>query len=112
MGVSTDAKLVWGFNVEEGTDEAAALDEFMDAKYDALRKAEKAGGELVYHQHGDCQAYIVGLKATYTCASRGNPEEIKSLDLPPDAQAQLDAFAKALGLDPQPGKWLLASYWG
>lgn len=112
MGVSTDAILVWGFMIEEDSEEHEALELFMDEKYSELCAAQKKfpGCELVWHCSDDYTMYIVGLKETK--AYRGEPKRIDSLDLPEDAQDTLNSFANLLGVEPQTGKWLLCSYWG
>ena len=115
MGVSTDAKLVWGFDpeCEEGDELHDKLAALMDADYDKLTAAEKDhGGTLVYHCSDSCQMYLVGLKSTEKTAWRGHVVEIPPLDVPPDGQAKLDAFAQAIGVEPKPGRWLMVSWWG
>lgn len=112
MVTSTDAKLVWGFTVDDDL-EKELCELYMDERFTELALAERrTGGSLVYHCSDECVEYIVGLESTVVVAYRGYPEEITSLDLPPDAQEKLDAFARALRISPKPGKWLLASWWG
>lgn len=106
MSVSTDAILVWGFDVGEDEEHLSEID------YDELLKiSKKHDGELVLHCSDSHPCYIIGLAHGCLCAYRGFPKKVKSLGLPHDAQKRLDAFACALKVKPQPGKWLLCSYW-
>ena len=119
MGVSTDAKMVYGFEVgeEEGDSEHERCLALMDADYSTLTKVEKRlGAELVYHCSDQCTEYILGLKATYVQAWRGHPKEVDVASFADLSRAEMDAklveIAKALGLKAKPGRWLLCSYWG
>lgn len=117
MGQSTDAILVWGFDLGDYTDFPEALSDrieyLTDEGYKELEALEKSiGVELVGHCSGEHRMYIVGVSKTKTLASRGYPVVITSLKLSiVKAQAALDAFAKELGIEPKPGQWLLASDW-
>ena len=117
MGQSTDAILVWGFDIgdaEELPEEVAKrIDHLLDEGYDELESLQRLHGvELVQHCSGSCPHYIVGIEATKTVAWRGHPKTITSLDLPgKTCQAALDAFAQAIGVEAKPGAWLLASDW-
>ena len=113
MGVSTNAILVWGFDL--GTDLPDSVIERLDdfEKYDALVVIQnRIGASLISHCHPDEQMWIVGFTKTIMLARRGYPETIKSFTV--DAvrgQAALDALAHELGIKPKPGRWLLASEW-
>lgn len=116
MGVSTDAILVWGFDLgdlseienEKIYDTIEALDEDWEAE-EKLEK--KTGAKLVHHCCPNETMYIVGVTATETVVKRGYPKSIESLTVPPNAQTQLNDFAKAIGVEPKPGQWLLAVWW-
>ncbi len=117
MGQSTDAILVWGFDLgdREGLDEEVQnrIEHWNDDGYDEVTALEKStGAELVSHCSCDCPHYIIGVTKTKTRAWRGHPQEIESLDLDvAEGQAALGAFAKALGVDTKVGRWILASDW-
>jgi len=111
MGVSTDAILCFGFEIEEDSDEHDRCHLLMDEKYEVLSKAEsKYGGSLVHHCSDGCTLYIVGIRETK--AWRGYPKEVTSLDVTDDERAKLADFAKAIGIEPKAPKWLLCSWWG
>jgi hypothetical protein len=118
MGVSTDAKLIYGFEVgkSEGDADNSRCDELMDEHYATLTKVEKRlGAELVWHCSDECQMYIIGLTDTYVYAYRGHPQEINPKMFERDRRlmdAELIDIAEALGVKAKPGRWLLASYWG
>ncbi|HTR76954.1 MAG TPA: hypothetical protein VMH39_02550 [Gemmatimonadaceae bacterium] len=119
MGVSTDAKLVYGFEVgeEEGDEEHDRCAALMDDDYDTLTKVEKRlGAELVYHCSDECTEYILGLKETYVRAWRGHPKDVDVGTFAAMSRDKMDAklveIAAALGLKAKPGRWLLCSYWG
>ena len=119
MGVSTDAKLVFGFEVgeEEGDYEHERCDALMDDDYATLTKVENShGAELVYHCSDECREYILGLASTYVYAWRGHPKEVDVASLASmdrdEMNTHLVKAADALGLKSKPGRWLLCSYWG
>jgi hypothetical protein len=119
MGVSTDAKFIFGFEVgeEEGDAEHERCDALMDDESATLTKVEKShDAELVYHCSDQCTEYILGLRSTYVQAWRGHPEEVDVSKFgklsQEDMNAKLVAMAAALGLKAKPGRWLLCSYWG
>lgn len=118
MGQSTDAILVWGFDLgsEEDFPEALAdrIEFLQEEGYDDLKALEeKTGVELISHCSNDVTHYIIGVSATKTRAHRGRPKEVYSLEHPIlEDQAAIDAFCKELGAKSDKGRWLLASYWG
>ena len=119
MGVSTDAKFIYGFEVgeEEGDEDHERCDALMDAEYDKLKRVEKKlDAELVYHCSDECTEYIVGIGSTYVQAWRGQPKEVDVAEFAKRDQDDMDAklvdIAKALGVKAKPGRWLLCSYWG
>lgn len=115
MGVSTDAKLVYGFEIEPESDESEICDLLMDEEYDKLEAAEKLGGELVYHCSDEETMYIVGVDSTSVTAHRGYPKTIDPAMFSADPtmlDATLRKFAEAIGVEPKTGKWLICSYWG
>lgn len=119
MGVSTDAKLIYGFEVgeEEGDEAHERCKKLMDGDYSTLTKAEKKlGVELVYHCSDQCTEYIVGIRETYVRAWRGHPKEVPVEKFAQMSSSEMDVrlveIAEALGLKPKPGRWLLCSYWG
>ena len=116
MGVSTDAKLVYGFEVDEDSDDHERCDALMDDEYSTLTAVEKRlGAELVWHCSNEFQRYIVGLTDTYVHAYRGYPVEVNPKMFErsrPLMDAELIDIAEALGVEAKPGRWLLASHWG
>lgn len=118
MGTSTDAILVWGFDLGNEEDMSSELQERIlflnDEGYKELAAKEKElGVELVRHCHHECTSYIVGRTSALVVAHRGDPKEIKSLPhIWPSDEERLNRFAKWLGVKPEKGRWLLASYWG
>jgi hypothetical protein len=119
MGVSTDAKLIYGFEVgeEEGDAEHDRCGVLQNAEYATLTKVTTSlGAELVYHCSDECTEYILGIKATYVEAWRGHPKEVPVARFAAMSSEEMDAklvkIAAALGLKPKPGRWLLCSYWG
>lgn len=69
MGVSTDAVLIWGFNVDrdDDCDACELLDTFCDERYSDLDKAEEThGGRLAHH----CADTHILSKASMSLARR------------------------------------------
>jgi len=114
MGTVTDAKLIWGFDVDYESRESEVLEPYGEEKYDELEQLEeKFGCELVRHCSNRYTSYILGIASTLVVAHRGYPKAINEhLYVPEDAQSRLDEFAKALGIGRQKGKWLLLAYYG
>lgn len=117
MGQSTDAILVWGFDLgsEDDLDEKVheRIRYLNDDGYKELETLEKyTGAELVRHCSCDCPMYVVGVTRTKVRAYRGHPKEITSLELDvAEGQVSLKRFAEALGVEPKEGRWILASDW-
>jgi hypothetical protein len=112
MGVSTDAKFVYGFEVEEGSADHEQCDRLMVEKYSTLSRVEKGlGGCLVYHGSDTHTCYIVGVEETHVVAWRGHPKVINVWGMaklsPRDLDDTLRHVAEGLGVTPKPGKWLL-----
>lgn len=117
MGTSTNAQIVYGFEVEEDTLDHERCNQLMDEDYSSLTKLEKELGlELVYHCSGDFPLYIVGLASTYAIAYRGDVKELDPWAMTrmdtEEMDGQLAKIAMTLGITPKPGKWCLTSYWG
>jgi hypothetical protein len=136
MGTNTDAILFYGFHHEDGEsweeilgddweallasksgivaptgtfeEQKAEWEEFWRRKYD-LRAAEPC--EVGDHCSGDYPMSFVCVKDSKINAARGYPEEIKSLDVRPEWDAQLRAFAEKMGLPWQQPRWWIASWW-
>ena len=119
MGVSTDAILFYGFPVDDGgpnheiicgsdldADDELDEDEIWRRKF-ALppevavwQHQDKYPVTVGTHCSGDCPLHYVAVKKSEITASRGYPEEIKSLDVNPKWDRQLLEFCKVWGLKP------------
>lgn len=117
MGTSAEAILVWGFDLgDESELDSEVYDKIQLSRdeewseWEALEK--KTGASLIHYCVADYPCWIVGVTDTKVLAFEGSPQEIKSLEVPAGAQESLDAIARALGIEPHSGTWLLAAYWG
>lgn len=126
MGVSTDAILVFGMQVEDESEDSEKIESFLgddedesgDSGWQRVEKAQKkTGAEIVYHCSGEYQMYIVGVHQM--CASRGypvavDPEKLERTEreLSADLKA-IESLCDAVGIsfNPKKCKWWLCSNW-
>lgn len=137
MGQSTDGILFYGIHADEGEWDEQLGDEweeeyaskkgvpaptveydtaahkalhqaFWDKKHD-LTKAEPCAVDT--HCSGECPMPYAFVKASKTRASRGYPQQITSLAVQPEWDAQLRAFCETMGIPWQQPKWWLVSDW-
>jgi hypothetical protein len=126
MGVSTDAILVFGMEIEGESEDSEKIDAIMEedddeggtSGYDRLSEAEKkTGAEVIFHCSAECTMYIVGTRAM--TANRGYPVAVdpKKLAL---TKAQIEADLAAIEalcgfigipFKPKKCKWWLCSNW-
>lgn len=126
MGVSTDAILVFGMQVEGESEDSEKIDEILEeddndggtSGWDRLEKAEKkTGAEVVYHCSVECTMYIIGTRAM--CANRGYPVAVnpKALMLSEKQTkvdlAAIEALCIFIGIPfkSKKCKWWLCSNW-
>lgn len=102
MGVSTDAILFYGYCWDEEPD--FDLDYWYDFEGPVQRSTHCSAEHPI--------PYVTVAESRIT-ASRGSPEEVKSLAVKPEWKEQLDAFLKELSIKPpQPEpRWWLVSDW-
>lgn len=113
MTTSTDAKLVFGIQVEEDSDAEQTCNYLMQDRFDELEAAEEAtGAKLTYHCSDSFNRYIVGVRET--CAHRGYPEKITSLKTTEEDLEAIEAFCNLFNIpfDADQCAWWLCSYWG
>lgn len=122
MGTSTDAILVFGFelNNEEG-DTPEFLEE---AEGDFEEFLNKLSGLPQYGEHGhsfdDQRAYrercpadiILAVRGTAVRAWRGSSKTIESLHVAAEKITAFKAWCEETGIEYQEPKWLLVSMWG
>jgi hypothetical protein len=113
--VSTDAIVVYGFQIEDGSDEEERCLAFLDTDEKAFEKLQKLNVELREHCSDKCPMYILALDDVGEIAHRGypvglRPEELLSLDRT-KSDAVLAKGARLIGIEPRPGRWLLCSHW-
>jgi hypothetical protein len=126
MGVSTDAILVFGMQVEGESDDSEKIDSFLgddededgDAGWQRVEAAEKkTGAQIVYHCSVECTMYIIGTRAM--TARRGYPVAIEPKKLAlsekqvtADLEA-IEALCKIVGIPfrMKKCKWWLCSNW-
>lgn len=126
MSTSTDAYLCFGVKVPEEFIEAFEGQGDED-EYEAEKLRNPLGymtysGEdetvngititLVCHQSDDYPEYIVAPKGSVTWAWRGEPQEVKSLEVAASWPAAIQAFCEKHKIPFERPRWLLASYWG
>lgn len=118
MGVSTDAKLIYGVLVPDDSEHSEQCALFMDEKYDELQRLEKKWGVTIEcHCSDACTMYIVGIEASRLVARRGDPKEVPVAQL---ARANELAWVKKIAGFLEEAKldvldvprWWLASWWG
>ncbi len=126
MGVSTDAILVFGMQVEDESEDSEKIGSFLgddededgDAGWQRVEAAEKkTGAEIVYHCSTECTMYIIGTRAM--TASRGYPVAVdpKKLmlsekQIKTDLEA-VEALCRIVGIPfrTKKCKWWLCSNW-
>lgn len=95
--------------------DAASIREAFTSYWRVEREAwEAVGMEVSSHCSNECPMPYVAVKASLTCASRGSPIAITSLEVGVDWRARLDAFCALMGITPPAGQqpqWWLASDW-
>ncbi len=113
--VVTDAILVYGFQIEEGSDDEERCQEFLDGDEEAWEKLQERDVELVEHCSDKSPMFILALADVGQCAHRGYAEKLKIEEVVSLNRAQSDAVlakgAKLLGIEAKPGEWLLCSHW-
>ena len=127
MGVSTDAMLCYGFEVEEGSEDHRLVEQAMYGydNYEGNNHAEKArlkalsdgvDERIVTHCSDECRMYIVCAKGSDTLAWRGSPKEINVDELADrfmgPYERDIRGTCDLLGITFKPCSWLLCSYWG
>ena len=142
MGVSTDAILVYGYDLgaedeldceavswlgEDTESLSEAIDDRLltvigfteqwsgtDGYFERKRAARaKLGVELVYHCSDDDPMLILAAIGTEVRANRGYPKTVASLTVPEGADDRLAWAMRVLELKPEGSpSWLLASNWG
>jgi hypothetical protein len=90
-----------------------------ESELDAWRAATKAIAEefgccIRHHCAGEYPMPYIAIRASRICASRSNPEEVKSLEVQPDWDAKLERFITELGIEKlhESPRWWLVSYYG
>lgn len=73
---------------------------------------EEAGCSIRMHCHDEFSMPLVAVSDSLTCANRGYPKEIKSMEVGEDWEAKLKKFCEIMGIKWAEPKWWLASYWG
>jgi len=127
MGQSTNAILVFGFEIDgegekpEFLGEHEDLEEYIvvkagkkDASYDEWRELEKAcPADLVRHCSCDYPMYILAVRGSKTTAFRGYPEKItiESMVIEPEKVAALKEWCEANNVEYKEPGWLLCSMW-
>lgn len=137
MGESTDAIFFYGFHADEGewddflgkewesTFAAKMGTPEPDVDFDTedhktlhvafweVRKklVDAEPCEVDTHCSGECPMPYVSVKASKTKAWRGDPQEIKSLAIDPEWNAQLKKFCELMSIPWQEPKWWLVSDW-
>lgn len=125
MGTSTDAILVFGFQLEDedATPEFMGdfddFDEYLDdlnglvgRDYPTRSAArESCPADMTMHCSYDYPMYILSMRGTATRAWRGTPREIDSLGVDPSKVDEFKAWAAERGIEGEP-KWILCSMWG
>ena len=132
MGTSTDAILVYGFEIGS-EDEPPEFLEAFDGDFDeylndisGLPKYGESGhtfeaqwawrdscpADMTMHCSYDYPMYILAVRGTKTTAYRGYPKEIKSLAIDEAKVSAFREWCEANGIEYQEPKWLLVSMWG
>lgn len=114
MGVSTDANLGYGIIIKDRGEvyERHSADEEYDY-YDNLYSILKGSGcSLEEEGSEDCEALILSVDESTTCARRGHPEQITGLNVYPLWDQLLKNATDLIGVEYEEPKWILWSYWG
>lgn len=138
MSTSTDAILFYGIHADEGewdgfesarwedalaskrgvpdpctsyeTEEEQRIQSEYWEKRRAICKAEPCALDI--HCSYECQMPFAYIKASRITASRGYPEQVASLEVNPEWDANLKVFCDLMGIPWQQPKWWLVSFWG
>jgi hypothetical protein len=112
MGVSTDAILVYGFDLGEEEDIEDERIRDVIEKADNL-ELEDNRAAIVGHCSHDYRMIIVAVPNTKRVAKRGYPTTIDpaSMAVPQERVAELRAFCEAHGIPWQEPRWILCSMW-
>jgi len=116
MGVSTDAILVFGLSLPEGSDGEEVVNLVMEDEdnWERLEKLQrKIGAEVVEHCSTGCPMYVIGVKIRK--AWRGQPVAIDPAKLKATKKdvGAIRALCKSLGVafDAKKCAWWLCSHW-
>lgn len=138
MGISSDAMLFYGFSADDEGDWDSLADkdweelyaekkgitpptvEYSEATrvewraYQAKVREARANEpcEIACHCSDGCSIPYVYIKDTHVTASRGDPQEVKTLETDPAWRDQLKAFCDLMGIPWQEPKWYIASWMG
>lgn len=132
MGTSTNAILVYGFEVgdEDETPEfleefEGDFDEFLNdlsglPKYgekghsfsDQSAYRDKCPADLTIHCSYDYPMYILAVRGTEIIARRGYSKTIPNLDVSETDIAAFKAWCEVNNIEYQEPRWLLVSMWG
>ena len=121
MGVSTDAMLVFGIDLDE---DGGQFEDQIDRElnipdygspdrpsYEEIKKMENDFPvTIVKHCSGECPMYIVAIPGTLMQASRGYPRIIDGLEVSAEKVEKFKAWCAKNGIEDEP-TWLLASMW-
>jgi hypothetical protein len=80
------------------------------SKRDFINKSSKC--KVITHCSYDYPMYGICISKSYTSASRGYPEEIKSLKIEPDWNELLRMYCEVMEIKFEQPKWILCSLWG
>jgi hypothetical protein len=129
MGVSTDAILCHGIDLNTEDDDVPSFledfdgdfDEFLDhinglsdAEHNVRSEAHDAcPAELVRYCSREYPMHILAIRGTASKARRGSVVEIESLEVDPEAIDKFKKFCQDNDIDYGDGpKWCLVSMWG
>lgn len=123
MGVSTDAKLFYGFPIDEDSkahemiadyDGDGAEDKPKGASLGWLANSGESdcGVTIGYHCSDEVTMYYVAIEKSEKTACRGYPEPIKDLKPGDDWHRRIQSFCEAYGIKPGKIGWWMCSYWG
>lgn len=132
MGTSTDAILVFGFEIGGEDEPPEFLDEFdgdFESFLDSLSGLPEYGEEghsfdaqfeyrkncpasMTLHCSYDYPMYILAVNGTETRSSRGTPREIGSMDVSDSDVSAFKAWCESNDIEYKEPKWLLCSMWG
>lgn len=139
MGVSTDGILFYGISIDPEDVDIPWKDdeepeifyakkkgilkpeiEFSEAtkeeyreywkKKDTINKDSEC--KVITHCSYDYPMYGICISESYTCASRGYPKEIKSLEIGNNWDNLLKDYCEVMEIEYEQPKWILCSMWG